>query len=375
MMSDVLGVIYTGDNDHYLQELAQSRSIAAMPIYARYRLIDFFLSNLVNSGVRNVGVITQKNYHSVMDHISGGREWDLNRKRDGLFILPPFVTRDNPGVYNGVVEALRGISAYLKRSSQKYMIFCDSTILYKADFRPMIEYHLVKKADITLMYWHADEEEVARMNNPVILDVARGGRIRGVAFNPINPQGPRVMTGTFIVDKTLITYLADAALSTGETRFVEGILLKNLDRLRIYGCRHNGYVAPMHSTQHYFKSCMDLLDDKIRAELFLDEQAPIYTKVRDEVPTRYVAEGSATNSSLADGCVIAGSVENSVLFRGVKIGRGAVIRNSIIFQDCEVQDGCVLENVILDKDVIVRSGRTLIGQDTYPVVIAKGAVI
>ena len=375
MMSDTLGVIYTGDNDFLLQELTQKRGIASMPIHARYRVIDFFLSNLVNSGVRNVGIITQKNYHSLMDHVAGGREWDLNRKRDGLFILPPYMSRENTGTYSGYVDALRGIQTYLRKSSQKYLVFCDSTILYKIDFRPMMEYHLSKKADITVMYWHADEELIKEMNSPVILDVARGGRVRSVQINPVHPQGPRVMTGTFIVDKNLISYLVDAAISGGETSFAQGILMHNLERLRIYGYRHYGYVTPLHSTQQYFKSCMDILDDKIRAELFRDEQAPIFTKVRDEMPTRYLKGGSAVNSSLADGCEIAGSVEDSVLFRGVKIGRGATIKNSIIFQDCEVQDGVTLENVILDKDCIIRAGRTLIGQPSYPVVIAKGAVI
>ena len=375
MTIDALGVIYTGANEYYMQELTQSRSIAALPIYARYRLIDFFLSNFVNSDVHNVGVITQKNYRSIMDHISGGREWDLNRKRDGLFILPPYGTAGNPGFYNGTVEALCGIRDYLEKSSQKYVIFSDSTVLYKADFRPMIEYHLSKKADITMMYWHADEEEFQSMHNPVVLDVARGGRIKGVAFNPANPEGPRVATGTFVADKSLIIRLCDAALSMGETRFIEGIIAKNLEGLRIYGYRHNGYVAALHSTRNYFKACMDVLDDKVRAELFLNDQMPVYTKVRDEIPTRYVGEGTAVNSSLADGCIIGGNVENSVLFRGVKIGKNAVVKNCIIFQDCEIMDGCVLENVILDKDVIVRNGKTLMGAASYPVVIAKGSVI
>jgi len=375
MMSDVLGVIYTGENDHLLENLTRSRSIAALPIFARYRIIDFFLSNLVNSGVRNVGVITQKNYRSLMDHISGGREWDLNRKRDGLFILPPFITNENPGSYTGVTEALRGVSTYLRRSSQKYVIFCDSTILYKADFRPLLEYHIEKKADITCMYWHADKETIREMNKPVILDVARGGRIKGIAYDPIEAEGPRVMNGTFIADKDLLLRLIDTAISGGDSRFVQGVLLKNLEKLRIFGYRCNGYTAPIHSIKLYFNSCMDILDDKIRAELFMDPKAPIATKVRDEMPTHYIGRGSAVNSSIADGCIIEGEVKDSVVFRGVKIGRNVTINNCILMQDCEIGDNCTLENVIVDKEAIIRSGKTLIGQDTYPVVIAKGAII
>nr|WP_122012025.1 glucose-1-phosphate adenylyltransferase subunit GlgD [Maliibacterium massiliense] len=372
MMKDALGIIYTGENDHYLKEITQSRSIAAVPLWGRYRLIDFLLSNLVNSGIGNVGIIAQKNYHSLMDHVGGGREWDLNRKRDGLFILPPYVTRENPGAYNGVVDALRGIMPYLRRSAQRYVVFCNSDVVYKTTFDDMMAYHLSKKADITLMYYHCDD--VSARSNPIILDVARGGRVRGIEIDPLNPSCNRVMLGAFIIEKTLLEYLVDAAAATGTTDFVRGVLMPNLDRLRIYGCRFNGYVACMDSVDSYFKHSLDLLDEKVQEELFY-KHGTVFTKVRDEVPAHYLPGGDAVNSSVADGCVIQGHVENCVLFRGVCVGAGAVIKNSILFQDSEVQAGAVLENVILDKEVMVRQNRRLIGQDTYPIVIAKGAVI
>ncbi|MGI6004545.1 MAG: glucose-1-phosphate adenylyltransferase subunit GlgD [Christensenellales bacterium] len=370
---DAMGIIYTGENDHYLRELTTSRSIASIPVWGRYRLIDFLLSTLVNADVRNVAVITQKNYHSLMDHISGGREWDLNRKRDGLFILPPFVTRENPGSYQGNVDALHGVMPYIRGSSQQYVMFAGSTMLYKVDLERVMRYHREKRADITLIYYHA-EDSMEQLSETTVLNVARGGRVRSVEINPMTPSCDRVWMGAFLIEKTLLEHLVDVAYSTGSIDFVRGVLMPNLEKLRIYGFRHFGYVAPMHSVRHYFSACLDILNDRVRREIF-EQGGTVYTKVRDMPPAHYMRGGSAVHSSVADGCVIQGHIEDSVLFRRVTVGTGAQVKNSIIFQDSVVQEGAVLENVILDKSVVVRPGARIIGQESYPVVISKGVVV
>ncbi|MGI6200551.1 MAG: glucose-1-phosphate adenylyltransferase subunit GlgD [Christensenellales bacterium] len=374
MIIDAMGIIYTGENSLRLKDLTYSRSAAAVPIGGRYRLIDFMLSDLVNSGITNVGVITQRNYHSIMDHLGAGKEWDLNRKRDGLFILPPFGTRDNVGSYKGDLDALKGAMSYIRRSKQRYCIVMNSNVIFNSTFEDLLNFHIDHGADITVMYTESDPDAIRESDGHVTIRMDDRSRIWDMEINAPQNKSNNQLMGVAVMEKGLLENLVEDSIAHGNTNFTKHILLPRLDELRVYGFKYPGYVARIDSVLSYYKHNMALLDPAVRADL-LGRAGDVYTKVKDEVPARYESGAKVSNCLVADGCIIEGEVENSILFRGVRVGRGARIRNSIIMQSSEVMDNARLDHVILDKQVLIRRDRTLSGQDTFPVVIGKNAVI
>ena len=373
-MENAFGLIYTGDASMQLRELTFSRSVAAVPFGGRYRTIDFMLSDLVNSGIYNVGIIAQKNYHSLMDHLESGKEWDLHRKRDGLFILPPFVTHDNTGVYRGTVDALRSCMGYIRRSSQKYVVLMGSHTIYNTTYNDMIRQHIRSGADITIMYNRTPVYDRKEQYDDLRIKFDKDGRVSDLALNPAITDTEFTSCDAFVMEKTTLEYLVEDAYAHAHNDFTNDVLVCNVDRLNIRGWEYTGYVARLNSVNEYYRHNMALLDKAVSKDLFSHEH-PIYTKIKDEFPASYVGEGRAHNSVVADGCVIEGSVENSILFRGVHVAPGAVIKNSIIMQGAYIGPDSSVDCVILDKGVNVLGGRTLSGHGTYPVILRKGTVV
>ncbi len=374
MTDNAFGLIYTGEANLQLRELTYSRSVAAVPFAGRYRCIDFILSNLVNTGILNVGVIAQKNYHSLMDHLGSGKEWDLHRKRDGLFILPPFVTRENTGIYNGTVDAIRSVMGYVRRSQQRYVVLTGSHIIYNTTYTDMIARHIKTGADITIMYNDVTTFDPADQFDDLRLTLDEKGRVYDLQIDPYRPLTPSQSCDVFVMEKTLLEYLIEEAAAHALTDFVRDILVKNVSTLKLFGYRYEGYVARMNSLSSYFSHNMAVLDRGVRSDLF-HPQHPIYTKVKDEAPATYGPDARVSNSLVADGCIVEGSIENCVLFRGVHVGAGSVLRDCIIMQASDVRENCSLDHVILDKGVTVRAGRKLAGYDSFPVIIRKGSII
>lgn len=374
MITNAFGVIYTGENSMRLKDLAYSRSIAATPYGGRYRCIDFILSGLVNSGITNVGIIAQKNYHSLMDHVGSGKEWDLHRKRDGLFMLPPYVTRDNVGLYRGTVEALKSVIGYIRRSSQRYAIISGSYTIFNTTFNDMIEQHIKTGADITIMYNEEQSFDPDDQYDDLRLTFDADGRVQDMEINPYHPASPNKSCNVFLMEKTLLEYLVEEASAHGFFHFHEDVLMRNVHKLKIFGYEYKGYVARLNSPQSYFSSNMALLNKATRADLFNDRH-PIYTKVKDEVPARYGPAAKSHNSIVADGCVIDGEIENCVLFRGVYIARGARLTNCIVMQAAQIHENAELSYAVLDKSVIVKRGRRLSGHETFPVILRKGSIV
>ena len=378
-MSDVMGIIYTSKEELTLRELTTQRAVAAIPVAGRYRIIDFTLSNLVNSGVRNVGIIAQKNYHSLMDHIGSGKEWDLHTRNNGLFILPPFLTRENGGEYSGVLEALRANFDYLRRSQQKYAIVTNSDCIMNTSFEPMIRQHIESGADITMMYRKYNPTEVdfsaSSGNVHAFMDVAADGTVKDLEVNPNAASFDNLFLEVFIVKRTLLIHLVDQAISHGAKALCQDVLRAYIlsGALKIMGYEMKGYCRRIETIKSYFNFNLDLLNYDVRKELFSSK--PIYTKTRDEVPAVYRAGAQVRNSLVADGCIIEGEVENCILFRGVHVGRGAKLKNCVIMQDSYVEEFVELENVILDKAVTVRSHGRMIGERQYPIVIGKGVTL
>ena len=377
MTNNAFGLIYTGEANAQLRELTFSRSVAAVPFGGRYRAIDFVLSDIVNSGITNVGLIANRNYHSLMDHLGSGKEWDLHRKRDGLFILPPFNTKENSGVYRGTVDAIRSVLGYVRRSSQRYVILTGSHTIYNTTFDDMLRRHVETGADVTIMY---SDENVEEFNNKgeqfddLRLKIDETGLVTDLAFNPYNSPVTHVGCDAYIMEKTLLEYLIEDAYSHGDSDFMQDVLIKNVNKFRFYGYKYDGYVARLNSLNQFYRHNMNMLNEDVARHMF-NPAHPIYTKVKDEVPARYVGEGRAFNSIIADGCVIEGEVENSVLFRGVHVCKGAKVKNCILMQSSYIGKGSELNCMVLDKGVTVLEGRVLSGHENYPLILRKNVVV
>ena len=375
MNQEAFGLIFTGESNPYMRDLVLSRAVAAVPFGGRYRCIDFVLSNLVNTGIRNVGLIVQKNYHSLMDHLGTGKEWDLNRKRDGLFLLPPFSTKDNTGVYRGDIDAFHSILQYVRRSSQKYLILCGSHILFNTTYDAILKQHRETGADITIMYNEDPRFFPEEQNRDLRLLLDEDGMtVKALEWNPRNPGSNYRGCEVNIIDKDLFEDLVEESYSRGSVDFVREVLLPRVMDLKVMGWRYDGYVARIDSINTYFMHSMELLNAPAARNLY-NMQHPIYTKVKDEIASQYGENAEVRNVLLADGCIIDGTVENSIVFRGVSVERGAVVRNSILMQGVFVRKGAVLDHVILDKNVTVNAGRQLMGYEGIPLVFRKNLTV
>ncbi len=370
---DLMGIINLNESEEYLHELTQYRPAAAIPFGGRYRLIDFVLSNMVNSGIINVGILMQHKYRSLMDHLRSGKDWDLARKSEGLFLLPPSYTTHPELIHRGDVVNFYNNLDYITRCRQKYVLIAGIGMICNLDYRQALQYHLQKGADITVLYTERCCDIQGCMN-AIMLDVADDGRVSDIQVKPGVTDKQKMSMEMYIMEKDLLIDLVQCAISHGDYDFVKHCLIKNLDRLKIYGDHYPGYVARIHSMQSYFSHSMDLLKPAIWRELFF-RRGYIYTKVKDEPPSKYMEEAQVANALVAGGCCIAGTVEDSIIFRSVRVHEGAYIKNSIIMQRCEIEGGTVLENVICDKNVLIKQGKQLKGENNYPFVVKKGMVI
>ena len=373
-MKDIMGVIYTGENDARLRELTMYRAIAALPIAARYRVIDFLVSSMVNCGIRNVGVIMQKNYHSLMDHLGSGKEWDLHGKHEGLHILPPFLTRENIGVYTGTLDALRSNTNYLTRSKQETLVLSGSNIIYNAHLDELIRYHQDTGAEITLLY--TKDPAMKRDEYGSYFTVDEGGNVTSMEVEPTHPNYENTYMEVLVIRRELLLTLVDKAVAHGLHDLDRDLLLPMVmdKQVRVNAYEYKGLCWRIDSVQSYFRFNMDILDPAKRKGIFR-EDLPVFTKVRDEMPTYYGDQVNVINSLLADGCQIEGTVENSVLFRGVKIAPDAHVKNCVIMQDGQVHSGAYIENCILDKQAVIKRNAKLIGPEAYPIVIGKNVII
>ena len=366
--NNVLGVIFANVNDDKIPEMTAPRTIGSVPFGGKYRLIDFALSNMTNSGINNVAVVARNNFLSLMDHCGSGAAWDLSKRRTGLTILPPFGGND----FENRVEALYALRNYLSEQPEEYVLTVGADFVTNVDYQQVYYDHIATGADITLIYKHTAIPKLR--NNPVVLEIGEDGRITDLLIKPYAEGEFDLATGTVLIKKDLLSNLVERAISTNKLSFKRDVLQANVKTLKMYAYKQPGYLAFINSTADYFKANMDLMKPEIRDELFNSDR-PIYTKVRDDMPSRYGLGSSVKNSLIAQGCVIDGEVENSIISKGVYIGKGAVVKNCIIMQDSAIEANSHLNYVIADKDVTIRGGRSLMGYDTYPIYISKGSVV
>lgn len=364
----VLGIIFSNSQDQSVAELTAARTMGSIPFGGRYRLIDFTLSSMVNANINKVGVVTNINYQSLMDHIGSGKPWDLSRKREGLFLLPPF-GHSGTGVYQSRIEALKNIMHFIKQSNEDYVVLSDCNFACNLDLQKALDFHSESGADITSVYNHGVVPK--NISHSIVFNVGDGGRISDIVINPTISGEMDYAIHTYIMGKALLERLINDAVSRNYTSFSRDILQRNENSLKIMGYRVDSFCAPIDSLQSYYDANMALLEKENCDSLFRKE-APLYTKVRDNMPARYGLGSKVKNCLVADGCIIEGEVENCILFRGVHICKGASVKNSIIMQDSIIGDCASLNHVIIDKSVTVKAHNSLSGAPTYPVYIGKG---
>lgn len=368
--NNVLGILFSNAYDSALSEITSLRAMGSVPFCSRYRLIDFPLSSMVNSGISKVGIITKSNYQSLMDHLGTGKPWDLSRKREGMFILPPFHEAQT-GIYKGKLSSLEGISKFLQLSKEEYVILSDCNVVHNISMKKLMRFHDEKGADISIVYKNG---KIPKLSNMMCFDINEDSRITEITVHD-EAEGEGKYSGNIILmRKVLLEKLISEAKSLNLRSLERDVFLKNVNKLKIYGLEAEGFFETIDSLQSYFDVSRMLLDPKNMKALF-NKNYPIFTKTRDDMPAIYGLESNVKNSLVADGCVIEGTVENSIIFRGARIAKGAVVKNCIVMQDSYISEGAKIENVIADKLVVLRPNKKLAGAETYPVYIGKDIVI
>jgi glucose-1-phosphate adenylyltransferase len=335
MNKQLLGVIDATTFHEGLEDLTIGRSLAAVPFAGRYRLIDFVLSSMVNSGIRSVAIFPKFQYRSLMDHLGSGKNWDLNRKRDGLFFFPsPHIEGNSDGF--GCFEHFAANMDYFDRSLQKYSVITNCYTVFNIDFKKVLNRHIESECDIT--------------------EITKNGQ----------------SIGMFILKTSLLVQLINGREQTGY-RTMKDVVLDLNHNWKVCRYEYSGYAEMINSIEKYFSTNLAMLNPAIWKQVFL-KNSPVYTKVKDEPPTRYLKGASVQNAMIANGCQIEGTVENSIIARGVKIGKGSVVKNCIVLQKTKIGENCILDSVILDKDVKIEDNTVLVGTNLKPYVIRKGTV-
>lgn len=374
---NTMGIIFPNTYDALVPELVNVRLMASIPFASRYRLIDFVLSSMANCDIDNICVMVNNNYHSLMDHLGSGREWDLTRKNGGLHIFPPFAEKGSKP-YTGRVDALARLLSFLRHQKEKYVLMSDANIAANFDFKAMIKAHIENGADITAAYREQElpESLIGSHSNDKGFYYTFGldeGRITKLFVNSKETGVQNFSMNIYLIERELLINLIDDAFIHGQEYFERDVLLPQLSKLNVQAYKYEGYVARITDMKSYFDENMKLLDDYNLDALF--SGSPIYTKIRDDTPTRYTEGAVAENVMVADGCVIEGEVENSVLFRGVTVAKGAKVKNCILMQGTIVESGADIQYLIADKNVEISAGKEVKGTDTFPIYIGKSQKI
>lgn len=375
--AEALGIIFPNSYDSLVPELVTERLMASIPFASRYRMCDFMISSMVHCGIDNISILVRKNYHSLMDHLGSGREWDLTRKNGGLNIVPPYAQKQVK-MYEGRIEALESIRGYLKKQNEKYVIMTDSNVAVNFDFNDLLHAHMASGADATVVYRKQEIPDSLIRKSTETVDMyyalgINGDHVSKIYVNPTEKGKMNFCLNIYVMERERLIHMIDDAYVHGYTNFVRDILERQIEHLDVRGYCYDGYVAQIHDMKSYFEENMKLLQEENLNALFSGNQ--IYTKIRDDNPTRYINGSKAKNIMVADGCVIEGEVENSVLFRGVRIGKGAKVKNCVLMQDTVVEDNASVEYVITDKDVTITEGKSLTGNDSFQVFVAKGQTV
>lgn len=371
-MGNVLGLVFANMHDTTLGDMTKNRTMGSVMFGGRYRLIDFPLSNMVNSGISEVGVITKSNYQSLLDHLGSAREWDLARKKGGLYILPPFGNVEST-LYRGRIEALYGAMSFIKHSRAKYVILSDCDVVTNIDYKPIVAAHIESGADITAVA-HTGVYSSDDIKTSTVFNVDADKNVTSVLINPDISGTCTTSLNVFVMSMDFLIETVNDAMARGNVSFERNILQEKCRELKIKIYEYDNYFSKLNSPESYFKSNMALLEPENARKLFVPKRS-IYTKVSDNASVKYDLDSKVSNSLIADGCIIEGEVENSVLFRGVKVGKGAKVKNCILMQGTVVGDNAELSYLITDKNVSICENHILTSSPQYPMYVGKGASV
>lgn len=366
-----IGIILAGGNNKLMKELTDKRAIAAMPIAGSYRCIDFALSNMSNSRIQKVAVITQYNARSLNEHLSSSKWWDFGRKQGGLFVFTPTITAESSYWYRGTADSLYQNIDFLKSSHEPYVVIASGDGVYKLDYNRVLEYHIEKKADITMVVKKMDDR--TEINRYGLVAMTEEGRITEIDEKPLETNLSTISTGIYVIRRRLLIELLEKAAEEDRHDFVRDILMRYKNIKKIYGYKLETYWSNISTVNSYFKTNMDFLKRDVR-NYFFKEYPDIYTKVDDMPPAKYNYGSNIKNSLISSGCIINGTVENSVLFKKIYIGNNSVIKNCIILSDSYIGDNSYIENCIIESDSTIKAnsryeneGRIRIVADRSPI--------
>lgn len=363
-----VGIILAGGNSRKMRELTSKRAAAAMPVAGSYRAIDFTLSNMTNSHIQKVAVLTQYNARSLNEHLNSSKWWDFGRKQGGLFVFTPTITADNGYWYRGTADAIYQNLDFLKKCHEPYVIITSGDAVYKLDYNKVLEYHIAKRADITVVCTTCeDQTEVERFG---VVRMNDDGRIVEFEEKPIVSSYNTISTGIYVVRRRQLIELLERAALEGRHDFVNDILIRYKNLKRIYGYRTDAYWSNISTVEAYYRTNMDFLRPDIRNYFFRQEPS-IKTKIDDLPPAKYNPEAVVKNSLVSSGSIINGTVENSVLFKEVYVGNNCVIRNSVILNNVYIGDNTRIENCIVESRDTIRANSCYCGEDGIKIVVEK----
>ena len=364
-----IGIVLAGGNSKRMRELSNKRAISAMPVAGSYRSIDFVLSNMTNSHIQNVAVFTQYNSRSLNEHLSSSKWWDFGRKQGGMYVFTPTITAQNSDWYRGTADALYQNLTFLKNSHEPYVVIASGDGIYKMDYNKVLEYHIEKKADITVVCKDMrEEEDVTRFG---LLKLNDDGRIIEFEEKPMVATSNTVSCGIYIIRRRQLIELIERCAAEDRVDFVRDVLVRYKNLKRIYGYKIDSYWSNIASVDSYYKTNMDFLKPDVR-NYFFKQYPDIYSKVDDLPPAKYNPGASVKNSLISSGSIINGTVENSILFKKAYVGNNCVIKNSIILNDVYIGDNTVIENCIVESRDTIRANTTYIGTpDEIKIVVEK----
>ncbi|MDT8719499.1 glucose-1-phosphate adenylyltransferase subunit GlgD [Clostridium sp. 19966] len=365
MLKDYMGILNLNETEELIQNLTRNRTIASIPVAGRYRVIDFVLSNMVNSGIQNVGVFTKSKSRSLVDHLSGGRPWDLDRKNGGLFVFN--FGYGDPSIED--IDMYKNNIDYLQLSKEKNIILASSYMICNIDYEKAVEYHEESGNDVTIIYKKAAHCTTDFIDCD-ILNVDEEKRVLSAGKNIGVHDEANICMEMYIMKKSLFIDLIYKCLTTGICRKIKHAIYRSLKEYTVGGYEFKGYLQCINSIKSYYRFNMQCLDMKVIKELFFNNGL-IFTKVKDEAPTKYCEGSKVSNSLIANGCVIEGTVENCVISRRVVIKKGAVVKNCIIMQNGIIEEDAQLSNIITDKNINIGKEKVLKGDEEIPLVIEK----
>lgn len=369
-----MGIIFANIYDSSLGELTNKRTMASLPYGGRYRQIDFSLSNMTNSRIRHIGIITKYNYHSMVNHIGSGQEWDLDLEEGGLEFLTPYATAHNAN-YRGKLEALDSAMRFLQDSREEYVVLVDSGVLCNIDLMELVESHVASGADITVAVKKGISNGKKQLDMAVKAEA--DGRVTDIAVDYCAGEEYLASMGIFVISRELLIREVTEAVAHNRYRFERDLVMHGfaLNGMKVNAYAFDGVALFNESTAEYFHNNLALLERDVRMDLFRRPNHPIYTRVRNEIPSYYGLDAEIDECMVADGCTLEGKAEHSVLFRGVRLGKNAVIKNCVIMSDSVIGEGAELDYVILDKEITIRPGTRLRGTYEYPLILNRGEIV